>query len=223
MSKIRTAPHNVLIIPDIHCPADHPDAIPFLLDVQERFKCDTVISIGDIVDLVSISFHPSLPNHPSPEEEIRLAADSLRKWGEAFPHVKVCTGNHDARVMRKTRAANVPDIMLRPLPEVLGVPNWTFHDSIGIDGVFYQHDMGGGINGASRFALKKQQPCVAGHVHSAMGVVHQVPGLWGMQVGTLIDYSDYRFDYSKGKATIYQMGCGVVLQGRTPIIIPFGG
>lgn len=215
--------HNVLVIPDIHCPADHIDAIPFLLDVKDRFQCDTVISIGDIVDFVSISFHPSMPNHPSPEEEIELAAEALQPWHDAFPNVQVAVGNHDARIVRKTRSANVPDILLRPLEEVLGIPSWTFHDSLEIDGVFYQHNMGSGINGAARFALKQQKPCVAGHVHSAMGVQYQTLGLWGMQVGTLIDFSNYRFDYAKGTASINQLGCGVVLEGKTPIAVPFRG
>lgn len=211
------------MIPDIHCPADHTEAIPFLKDVQQKYNCDTVVSIGDIVDFVSISFHPSMPNHPSAEEEIELAAAALHKWHDAFPEIQVCVGNHDARVIRKTRAANVPDILLRPLEDVLGITTWSFCENITIDGVFYQHDMGAGINGASRFALKKQMPCVAGHIHSAMSVVHQAPGLWGMQVGTLIDFTDYRFDYAKGKSTINQLGCGVVLQGKTPIVVPFGG
>jgi metallophosphoesterase superfamily enzyme len=106
---------NVLVIPDIHCPADHKLAIPFLQNVREKYQCDTVISIGDVVDLVSISFHPSMPNHPSPQQEIELAESALSKWHDAFPGITVVAGNHDARIMRKTRSANVPDYLLRPL------------------------------------------------------------------------------------------------------------
>lgn len=211
----------VLVIPDLHCPADHPEALDFLRWTREQFDCDTVMSIGDVSDFLSITFHQVAPEAPSPKQEIDLTVAGLQKYHDEFPGIKVVAGNHDMRVARKAASSQIPYLALRSLCDIIGVPSWEFVPELELDGVLYRHGAGGGVNGASRLALKMQMPVVAGHIHSAFGVAYTGRGIWGLQVGTLIDYNDMRFDYGRQGTYVNHLGCGVVLEGHTPIAVPF--
>ena len=56
----------VLVIGDLHLPAEHPDYYAFIKDVKRKYRTDTTVFIGDIVDHHAISFHKK---HPEEMEE----------------------------------------------------------------------------------------------------------------------------------------------------------
>ena len=114
-------------------------------------------------------------------------------------------------------SAGVPKRWLKSMPEVLGVPNWNFTDRLVIDGVQYIHGEGGT---ARRRAKDDQQSTVQGHLHTQAYVEWTVGNnhrIFGMQIGTGIDFDAYAFAYAKrGKKPA--VSCGVVLDGESAIV-----
>jgi len=53
---------NILVIPDLHCPFMHKNAISFLKRVKEVYKPTRVIFLGDIIDNHFSSFHDTDPD-----------------------------------------------------------------------------------------------------------------------------------------------------------------
>ena len=51
----------ILVISDMHLPYQHKDSIKFLKEIKKQFKPDTILSIGDLLDQHSLSFHDSSP------------------------------------------------------------------------------------------------------------------------------------------------------------------
>ena len=89
-----------LVIGDIHEPCAHPGYIHFCRDLRDKYRCDQVVFIGDVVDFQAISFHASRPDLPGPKDEFELAFKGVERWKRVFPEAKVCIGNHDRRVVR---------------------------------------------------------------------------------------------------------------------------
>jgi hypothetical protein len=66
--KFETAPHPenkqsvVLVIPDLHCPFEHPDALEFLRAVKKRFMPSVFVCLGDEIDAHAFSRYPKDPD-----------------------------------------------------------------------------------------------------------------------------------------------------------------
>ena len=114
----------VLVIPDLHEPVSHPAALQFCKDLYAEWRCDTVVLIGDVVDLQAISFHSSNPECPAPSDEFILTKQAVKKWHDVFPIAKVAIGNHDSRVLRLAESVNIPPKYLRNFSEVWNTPGW---------------------------------------------------------------------------------------------------
>lgn len=63
---------NVLIIGDTHMPFEHKHYLEFCVETKKKYKCNTILHIGDTVDLHSISYHEHDPNLWNPLEEMKL-------------------------------------------------------------------------------------------------------------------------------------------------------
>lgn len=207
----------VLVIGDLHCPADHPRYLQFCADVGRAWNCDTTLFIGDIVDWHSISFHASHPELPGPKDEYELALACVQKWYEAFPNAKVCIGNHDERVNRKALDAKVPEFMLRKYADIWKTPGWDWQFDHYIDNVYYYHGTGaGGLYPAINKAKSMGESVVSGHVHAAAGVQHQASPrhrIFGMNVGCGVDIERLEFAYGKHQARRPILAAGAVLDG----------
>jgi len=208
---------NVLVIGDIHEPFCKPGYLEFCKQQQIKFGCTKVIFIGDLIDNHAQSFHNTDPDGLSAKDELILATKKLKAWYEAFPEATVVLGNHDRIIARKLFSVGVSQRWMKPLGEILEVPNWEFVEQVIHNDVLYIHGEGG-------TALKKAQSemcsVVQGHLHSD-GYVHLLNGgkQFAMQVGCGIDFESYAFAYAqRGKKPI--ISCGVVID-NSPIIIPF--
>lgn len=132
----------VLVIGDIHCPAHHPGYLQFCKDLYREWRCNTVVFIGDVVDLQAISFHAHNPNCPGPADEYILAKRQIQQWYRAFPKAKVCIGNHDERVIRLAESVNIPSRFLRDYADIWCTPGWNWKYEHIVDGVYYFHGTG---------------------------------------------------------------------------------
>lgn len=209
---------NVLTIGDPHAPFTKAGYLEHCASVFDRYDCDRVVIIGDVLDNHYASYHESDPDGLGAGEELDRAIETLANWVAVFPSAVVTVGNHDRMICRKAFSGGVPSRWLRDYSEVLNAPGWDFVDSIEIDGVLYQHGEGGG---ARAVAKREQISVVQGHRHQEAYVDHFVgrrSRLWGMQVGCGIDRKSYALAYAKSGPKP-ALACGVVLdEGQLPIV-----
>lgn len=218
----------VLIIGDTHCPVMRDDYPKFLKSIYRKYKCNTVVHIGDLVDWASISYHPKAPSLKNSEFEYYQALVQVRKLYKAFPKVTWLIGNHDALPERQATDASIPLAILGDYRAVWEIPGWKVVPRFGhviIDGVLYQHgDKGyGGENAAIKNARAEHCSVVQGHHHSNAGVVYdanQRTRIFGMNVGCGIDWDKAAMDYGKKFNRKPILGCGVVIDGVRCIFEP---
>lgn len=207
-------PNNVLIVPDLHLPFEHRNALEFCIEIRERCHCGTIVFIGDIVDNHAISFHDHDPNGFSPEDEMKAVDKKLEKWFKTFPFASVCRGNHDRLVDRKARHVGLPDRAFKPFRDIWKLPaGWIDGFSFEINGVRYMHGTGySGRNAHIQAAIDNRQSTVIGHIHSVSGVeyiANNKDTIFGMQVGCLIDKESYAFAYGRDFKLKPILSCGI--------------
>lgn len=215
---------NVLVIPDLQCPFEHRDAIPFLKWVVKKYKPDTYVCVGDEVDFHAISDYDHDPDGYSAGHELIKAIERLEEYYALFPNVMVCTSNHTARPFRRAFKYGLPKAFIRDYAEFLKAPKgWQWRDYWVVDGVRYEHGEGqSGPMGALRAAQANMCPTVIGHLHSDAGILYSANDeklFYGFNVGCLIDKKAYAFAYGKSMKRKPIIGCGLVLKG-IPMFIP---
>jgi predicted phosphodiesterase len=217
-------PKNVLVIGDTHAPFTRKGYLQHCREVQEKFNCGTVVHIGDAIDNHYSSYHDQDPDGLSAGDELVLAKAMIQQWYKVFPKAKVCIGNHDNLPKRKGFSSGLSKHWMKSLPEVLETPNWDFALEHIIDGVLYYHGTGSsGLKAAFNRALQRRMSVVQGHLHteaSVMWNVSNVDKIFGMQVGCGVDDKSYAMAYAKTFSKKYIVSCGVVLDGKVPIVIP---
>ena len=113
----------ILVLGDLHCPAENQKALDLAKRVYKEFKCDRVLSTGDEVDFHAFSRFGSDPDMPSPGSELELAVEALEPWCRAFPQVDICGSNHTARIFRKCISMGIPEKVRRRMTEILKMPS----------------------------------------------------------------------------------------------------
>ena len=216
-------PKNVLIISDLHLPFVREGYLEFVHSMQVKYKCGTVVCIGDEVDLAALSAYEKDPDGMSAGDEIQAAYEALKDWFYVFPKVSVCIGNHSCRMYRKAKEIGIPKGLIKTYNEIWNAPKgWVWADSFDIEGVHYTHGSGSsGPQSAIKRAVLNQVSTVMGHIHSEASVQYSVSKkhkLFGMIVGSAIDDEAYAFHYGKDMVRKSVISCGIVLEGRLPII-----
>jgi predicted phosphodiesterase len=207
----------VLVIGDTHLPAVHPGYLSFCRDLRDKCRCDLAVHIGDVCDFHAISFHASHPEAPGPKAEYDLAFASLRPWVKAFPTMRVCIGNHDARVIRLAESVKIPAKFLRDYSDVWDTPRWVWADEHTVDDVFYMHGIEtSGLHPAFNSMLKMLMSVCQGHVHSAGGIkwrANPKRRIFGMDVGCGVDDRAIAMAYGKHQKVRSILSAGVVIDG----------
>ena len=210
--------NNVLVISDTHLPFEKKGYLNFCKQTEKKYKCNQVIHIGDLVDNHSISYHEHDPNGWSPSDEMKIADKHLISWFKAFPKVKLCRGNHDVLVDRKSKTVGLPRRCFHDYRDIWNLPDgWIDGFEFEIDNVLYKH--GTGYSGKFSHvgaAIDARQSCVVGHTHAVAGVEWMANSkqiIFGMNVGCGIDRRKYAFKYGKDFRRKPILGCGVVLDG----------
>lgn len=217
-------PNNVLVIGDIHEPFSREGYLEHCRKVQEQFNCGTVVFIGDVIDNHFSSFYDTNPDGISAGDELDYAISKIQEWYFTFPNASVCIGNHDAIITRKAFSAGVSNRWIKSYAEVLGTPGWKFDMSFDINDVYYYHGTGSsGDKAALNRAMNLRQSVVQGHIHTVANIQYNASNkdlIWGMQVGCGIDDSKYAFAYAQTNIKKSIISCGVVIDGKLPIILP---
>lgn len=219
MSK-QSETRNVLVIGDLHAPFVKKGYLEFCIKMYAKYHCTDVVFIGDVLDNHFSSYHEVDPDGHGAGRELLLAKEQIAGFYAAFPKAKVCLGNHDLLPNRKAFSAGLSGHWVKPIAEVLDVPNWEFAEDFIIDGVLYTH----GTGRKARARCREELISVAqGHYHSESYVetyVSEKELLFALQVGCGVDRKSYAMAYGKHFKKP-QLNVGVVMDnGRYALIEP---
>lgn len=215
---------NVLYIGDPHEPFGLNKYLPFCASIREKYKCATVACVGDMIDHHGCSKYDIDPDGYSTGNEVKLTIKKLKKWSKIFPKMKICIGNHDARISRKCKSSGISSHVLKHLNDIYNTPNtweWAFNHTI--NKVLMQHGTGkSGKNAALAWANANRMSTVIGHTHAFASILFSASYkdlIFGMNVGCGINRKLYAYDYGQDFAAKPVISCGVVLEnGRVPIV-----
>lgn len=212
----------VLVIPDLHCPFQHPDALAFLKSVKAKIQPTKFVCLGDEIDAHAFSRYPKDPDGLGPGKEMAAAIEALIPFYLEFPEMLVCESNHTVRPWKVAFENGLPASFLPAVATYLNAPDgWVWKNYHMIDGVRYFHGDSGrsGQYAHIHYVKAFKKSCVIGHIHSYAGVNYEGE-LFGMNTGCLIDETAYCFKYAKNMATKPNLGCGVVFGGKKAVFFP---
>jgi len=214
----------VLVLGDTQHPFHHQDYLKFVLAIQKKYKCDTVVHVGDEVDFHALADFDADPDGMSAGDELRAAIESLKPYYKAFPKVLLCTSNHTDRIFKRAFKSGIPKAFLKTYSQFLEAPKgWVWADRHEVDGVVYQHGLGySGVGGALNAAKDNMKPTVIGHLHADAGIQYWANDdklLFGANAGCGINRKAYAFSYGKWMRRKPIVSCVVVLNG-IPHLIP---
>lgn len=210
----------VLIIGDLHAPFIRYGYLEFCQSVYNKYNCNTVVFIGDLIDNHYSSYHETDPDGHSAGVELQKAKAEIANWYRAFPKAKVCVGNHDAIPYRKAMTAGLSSTWIKTIDEVIEVPNWEFAEEFIIDGNMYCHGTGRKARNRAKSDLIS---VIQGHYHSESYVEHFVGKnyrIFALQVGCGVNDKAYAMAYGRHFNKMH-INCGVVLEGGELPILEF--
>tara|TARA_R110000851_G_scaffold131220_3_gene265059 strand:+ start:355 stop:1062 length:708 start_codon:yes stop_codon:yes gene_type:complete len=215
LESLRVKERRLLIIGDLHEPFCKQGYMQHCIDTYDRFNCNQVLFIGDIIDNAFASFHETPAELPSGQDELDFAIAKVQEWYEVFPIATIIVGNHDRIIARKLVRAGVPQKWLKSYNEVLGTPTWDWVERIVFDGVQYTHGEGGS---ARTKAKNDMMSTVQGHIHTQCYVEYNSGSkiVFSMQIGCGVDRDSLAMSYAKAFKS-QQIACGVVIGGHTAI------
>lgn len=208
--------NRILVISDLHAPFIHPQALQHCKDTYNKYECNGVVIIGDVIDNSATTRFETNPDGRSAKDELDDAIEALREWYKAFPKAIVTTGNHESRIIKKLQRGSVSAKWLKNFNEVLEIQNWQFVNDIQIGKTKYLH--GEGCSSTLQALLQSGTNIVFGHFHSKFEIIYN-QDKFGMCVGWLGDRDALAFNYARSFVKQQILGCAVVLNDH-PILCP---
>lgn len=214
---------DVLIISDTHFPHHHPDTIPFLKAIKKKIAPKLVIHIGDEVDNCFISFHTS-PSSLSGDQELSDAVVGLQNLRKLFDKMYILDSNHGSLIFRRMKAEKIPLTYIKPLQEIYGTPNWSWHHDIILD---TKHDYPtyfchGKQKGYNKLSNSMGMNAVQGHYHSLFEITYArsvVGERYNMFVGAFANDKEIAMEYAKNNVPKTILGCGYIDKEGTPHLL----
>lgn len=237
------APSDVkLFLSDLQMPFEHKEALAFCTYVKRHYKIkdENCFCVGDETDQYWGGQWKKDPNalHTA-TQEITTTQIRMRPWYDVFPELKIAVSNHGTRWQRKAFEADIPELLMRRYESVLGCPpGWRWQKRWLIRTkrpILMEHgDRFGGQFPHVAAASANACNTVIGHHHSRAGTAFtQTNGtldgcpdeagynVWGMVVGSLIDFEKYAFHYAREARNKPKLGVGLVFDsGNIPLWLP---
>ena len=217
----------VLVFSDTHLPFMHPNYMEFVYDTAVKYRADTIVHCGDLVDHHALSFHTSEPEAHGSEYEAELAQMEVDKIVNMFDDLWLTIGNHDRIPERKAKELGLGNRYVKRFEDMYGLPSgWKITEDLELDDVLYTHGLGyGGKDGAYNGAIKNRMSLVMGHAHSFAGckyMANKKDIVFGMNVGCGIDVESYAAAYGKHIVNKPILGCGIVKSSEEAYFVPMG-
>lgn len=220
--------NSVLVMPDFHAPYHHPDTIPFLAAVAEKYQPDRVFQIGDWTDSYAFTRFPKDPEADSYTQEYKQVRKFTADLLKEFPTGVALKGNHDARLWDRAKQAGIPRGMILPYERVIGLEgtDWsmkyevTFTVDANRQQYYLVHEKAGTV-----LNLAKALGCsvVYGHNHTKFEITSAMllnKRVYGVHTGCLIGDNRYAFGYNSRSVVRPNRGCVMIVEG-IPQLIPF--
>lgn len=214
----------ILVISDLHIPYHREDAFDFLKEIKKQYKPDTIINIGDELDMHALSFHDSNPDLPSAGHELSLAKEYIKELENIFPVMTLLDSNHSSLIYRRGIKHGIPRGFLRDYNDFLNVKKWKWVEDLVLtlpngQRCLFTHGKAADVIKVSQI---HSMNCVQGHFHSKFRIdfwANPDQLLWGMQVGCLIRQKSMAFHYARNFKTKFVMGCGMIIDS-IPKLMP---
>lgn len=218
----------ILVIPDLHAPYQHKDALRFLEAVRDKYNPDRVINLGDETDGHALSMHDSDPSLDSAGAELANARKFLQRLAKSFPQMEICHSNHGSLVYRRAFKSGIPAEYIKPYRDVLfpngGGDGWEWSYQVITDlpngeKVLFQHQSSGDI---LNNAAMERANLVQGHEHACFDVQYRASSsalYFAMRAGCLVDHKSLAFAYGKLFPKKPILGCAVIIDS-IPHLIP---
>lgn len=215
---------NILLLSDMHIPYHHEDSFKFLSAAKDKYKPDLVVSLGDLVDWHSISFHPKDPELAAAGHELKLIRKHVAVLEKMFPSMIIIGSNHGDLPLRKFKDAGLPRDLLRNYNDIYDVgKDWKFVDDLtithGNDIVYMTHGIS--KNGL-KLATQRGINVCQGHYHTEFRVDYASNPrnlIWSLQAGCLIDKEALAFSYDRLNLQRPIIGTAAILKGH-PTLLP---
>ena len=215
----------VLVVPDLHFPYCHIDAIDFLAKIKKLYKLTRVICLGDELDYHAMSFHDSDPDLDNSGAELTRGIGNIQALMELFPEMDLLESNHGSMAYRKAKHHGMPRHLLKSYNEVLGTTDkWKWHESLVIE--LPNGNKCKFVHGAGANILAASQACgmslVQGHHHSLFEVRYWNNGHglnFACSSGCLIDDKSLAFAYNKLTYKRPILGVTLIIDGY-PYLVP---
>lgn len=215
---------SILVVSDLHCPYEHPDAVKFLAACKKKYKPDTVVCIGDEADFHALSYHESNPDLDSAGLELAKAILALKPIYKLFPKCTVIESNHGSMVLRKTLTGGIPRKALKGYNDILEAPKgWKWVDDVIIKTVagpvYFCH---GKTGAAGRLASQYGCSTVQGHFHEK-AQIHYISTperlMFDLHTGCLANDKSLALQYNKINPKRPIVSIAVIING-VPQIVP---
>ena len=214
----------ILVISDLHIPYHREDAFDFLKEIKKQYKPDTIINIGDELDMHALSFHDSNPDLPSAGHELSLAKEYIKELENIFPEMTLLDSNHSSLIYRRGIKHGIPRGFLKDYNDFLNVKKWKWVEDLVLtlpngQRCLFTHGKAADVIKVSQI---HSMNCVQGHFHSKFRIdfwANPDQLLWGMQVGCLIKQKSMAFHYARNFKTKFVMGCGMIIDS-IPKLMP---
>ena len=215
----------VLLISDMHIPYHHPDLLPFLQYLKDKWNPTRVICLGDELDKHSLSYHDSDPDLPNAGDELKLAQPIIKELHKMFPVMDIIESNHGSLVWRKAKTHGIPRHYIKSYQDVLGVDDgwqWYFDLTITLpDGKqCYIHH--GKTTDVTKLSQQMGMNAVQGHYHEKYKAEYwgNPNGLyWGLQSACLINDKSYAFSYNNVNIKRPVIGTSLIINSH-PVLEP---
>jgi hypothetical protein len=218
--------NRILVISDLHSPFYHPDTVPFLTAIKEKYDPDMVICVGDELDHHCMSFHDTdVDMGLSASSETEKAIGHLVPIYSLFEKVKVMHSNHGSMVFRRAKAHSIPLRFIVDYNTAINAPKgWTWHDELIItlpnkQKCYVSHGQSG-----RAFKVSKDMcmNAVQGHWHNDFSINYWSNPenlYWSLSVGCLINDKELSFEYGRLQKKRPLIGCGMIIDSQ-PKLIP---
>ncbi len=207
---------NILVVGDLHAPFIKKGYLEFCINMREKYRCGTIVFIGDIIDNHYGSYHETDPDGDGGGVELLKAIEEVQKWHDVFPEAVVTVGNHDMIPNRKAFSSGTSKRWVKSIGEVLQTSGWKYVEEVVLNNILFTHGMG---QMARNRMLGNMQSVVQGHYHSRSSIEYSVGighRFFAMQVGCGVDRKAYAFAYGRNFPKPH-INVGVIAKG-TPIL-----
>lgn len=215
---------SILVISDLHCPYQHPDAVRFLTACKAKYRPDTVVCIGDEADFHALSYHESNPDLLAAGDELQKAIEALIPIYKLFPKCTVIESNHGSMVLRKALTGGIPSKAIRSYNEVLDAPKgWRWVDDLilqtELGPVYFCH---GKTTTPGKLASLYGMSTVQGHYHEKAQLNYtSTPErlMFDLHTGCLANDKSLALQYNKINSKRPIVSIAVIVNG-VPQIVP---